>query len=177
MQQFELEKGVLVPSSKLACIGRYDGQIIRNGEVIEEFTEYNLVTNEGLNSILNVYFMGSTQLTSWFMGCFEGNYTPVATLTAANIASASTECTAYTSSTRPTFTPATATAQSITNAASRASFVFNATKTIYGAFVISNNTKAGTTGTLFSAARFSTARPVESGDELLLTYTFNASSV
>jgi hypothetical protein len=65
----------------------------------------------------------------------------------------------------------------MTNSASRASFVFNATKTIYGAFLISNSTKGGTTGTLFSAARFATAKSVESGDELLLTYTFTATSV
>jgi hypothetical protein len=55
--------------------------------------------------------------------------------------------------------------------------VFNATKTIYGAFLISNNTKGGTSGTLFSAARFSSSKSVESTDELLLTYTFTASSV
>jgi hypothetical protein len=145
--------------------------------VIDEFEVENLVVNEGLNDLLNVYFNSGTQKPSWYMGLFEGNYTPVATDTAAGIASAATESSAYASATRPAWTPASPASQSITNAASRASFVFNATKTIYGAFLISNNTKGGTAGVLFSASRFASAKNVASADELLLTYAFSASSV
>lgn len=170
--------GVLVPaSSNLFVGGKYHGQIVRNGKVIDEFEDPNLVVNEGLNSVLNIYFAGSAQITTWYLGIFEGNYTPVASVTAATIASASTETTAYTASTRPEYTEAAASSQSITNSANRSSFVFNASKTIYGAFLISNSTKGGTTGTLFSASRFATSKAVESGDELLLTYTFSVSSV
>jgi len=171
------ESGLLVPASRLLVGGKFCGQHIRNGRVIDEWEDHNLVVNEGLNALLNIMFNGSTQITTWYMGVFEGNYTPVATVTAATITSASTECTAYASATRPEYVEATASAQSITNSANRASFVFNATKTVYGAFLISNNTKSGTSGTLFSAARFSSSKAVESTDELLLTYTFAASSV
>lgn len=169
--------GILVPSSDIMVGGKYTGQIIRAGQVIEEFEDHNLVVNEGLNALLNIMFNGATQITTWYLGIFEGNYTPVAGLTAATVASASTECTAYTAVTRPEYVEAAAASQSISNTASRASFVFNATKTVYGAFLISNSTKSGTTGTLFSAARFTTSKAVESGDELLLTYSFSASSV
>lgn len=169
--------GILMPSQKLLVGGVYRGQIIRDGKIIEEFEDPNLVVNEGLNSLLGVMFNAATQITTWYLGIFEGNYTPVAGVTASTIASASTESTAYTSATRPEYSEAAPSSQSITNSASRASFVFNATKTIYGAFLISNSTKSGTSGTLFSAARFSSAKNVESGDELLLTYTFTASSV
>jgi hypothetical protein len=168
---------ILAPSSKIAVVGRYDGQIIRDGKVVDEWSDENLVVDEGLNSLLDVYLHGSTQLATWYLGLFEGNYTPIATVTAATIASASTECSAYASATRPEWVEAAAAAKSITNSANRASFVFNATKTIYGAFLASNSTKSGTTGVLFSAARFATAKNVESGDELLLTYTFSVSSV
>lgn len=178
MDQFTKSPGgFLVPAQKLLVGGKYSGQIIRAGEVIEEFEDSNLVVNEGLNSLLNIMFNGQSQITTWYLGIFEGNYTPVASVTAATITSASTESTAYASATRPEYVEAAASSQSITNSASRASFVFNATKTIYGAFLISNPTKSATTGTLFSAARFGTAKSVESGDELLLTYTFTASSV
>lgn len=176
-QNYKEEAGLLVPSSEILVAGRYDGKIIRNGEVIEEFSDHNLVVNEGLNNILNVMFNSGTQTTTWYLGLFEGNYTPVSTVTAGTIASAATETTAYTSSTRPEYVEASASSQAITNSANRASFVFNASKTIYGAFLVSNNTKGGTSGVLFSAARFSSAKAVESGDELLLTYTFSASSV
>lgn len=171
------EGGILVPNSKLTVGGVFHGTIIRKGEVIDEFEAPNLVVNEGLNHMLNVLFRGTTQVNPWYVGIFEGNYTPVATVTAATIASASTECTAYTSSTRVEYDEAAASSQVTTNAASRASFIFNATKTIYGAFIVSSNTKSGTAGTLFAAARFSSSKAVDSGDELLLTYAFTASSV
>lgn len=172
----QTEGGLLMPSSNLHVGGKFVGQHVRNGEVIDEFEDDNLVVNEGLDSLLGVMFNGATQMATWYLGLFEGNYTPVATVTAATIDSASTECDAYDEATRPEYQEATPASQSITNSANRATFTFNATKTIYGAFLISNNTKSGTTGTLFSAARFSTAKSVESSDQLLLTYTLSAAS-
>jgi hypothetical protein len=145
--------------------------------VIDAWEQSNLVVNEGLNSLLNVYLNGGTQIPSWFLGVFEGNYTPIATDTAVTISGNSTESSAYTSATRPQWNPAAASGQAITNSANRATFTFNATKTIYGAFLISNSTIGGTSGTLFSAARFSSAKNVVNLDQLLLTYTFGASSV
>ena len=171
------EGGLLVPAQPLRVGGLFHGQIIRRGRVVDEFTDANLVVNEGLNSLLNIMFNGATQIPTWYLGIFEGNYTPVAGIAAATIVAASTECTAYTNATRPEYVEAASSAQSTTNSANRASFVFNATKTIYGAFLTSASAKSATTGTLFSAARFSTSKAVESGDELLLTYTFTAASV
>lgn len=174
---YEVSKGgILMPSHKLLVGGKYHGQIIREGKVIDEWEDDNLVVDEGLNALLDIMFHGSTPVTTWYLGLFEGNYTPVNGVTAATITAASTECTAYASATRPEYVEAAASAQSITNSASRASFVFNATKTIYGAFLVSNSTKSATSGTLFSAARFATSKSVVSSDELLLTYTFNALS-
>lgn len=174
---FEMSKGgVLLPVNKLLVGGKYTGQIIRAGRVIDEWEDDNLVVNEGLDALLNIMFHGNTPITTWYLGVFEGNYTPVNTVTAGTIAAASTECTAYASATRPMWDEAASSGQSITNSASRASFVFNATKTIYGAFLVSNSTKSSTSGTLFSAARFATAKNVVNADELLLTYTFNAAS-
>ena len=179
MVDFEQSSGgVLVPArSKLIVGGKYLGQIIRDGRVIDEWEDDNIVVNEGLNSLLNIMFFSGTQITAWYLGLFEGNYTPVSTVTAATITAASTETTAYASATRPAYTAVAAASQSETNAAARASFIFNATKTIYGAFLVSNATKSSTAGTLFSAAQFASSKNVVNLDELLLTYTFNASSV
>lgn len=178
MQTYEKTPGgLLVPHHQLLVKGRYTGQIIRAGKVIDEWEDDNLVVNEGLNAGLNILFNSATQITAWYIGVFEGNYTPVATDTAATITANSTESTAYASSTRPQWVQAAASAQSITNSASRASFVFNATKTIYGAFLASASAKSAISGTLFSAARFAVAKNVVNLDELLLTYTFSASSV
>jgi hypothetical protein len=179
MQEYQKADGgtILMPVHKLSLSGKYTGQIIRDGKVVDEWEDNNIIVNQGLDSVLNVYLDAATQLPSWFLGVFEGNYTPVATDTAATIAGNSTECSAITNATRPPWTPAASSGQSITNAAARATFTFNATKTIYGAFLISNSTIGGTSGSLFSAARFATAKPVVNLDQLLLTYTFTASSV
>jgi len=157
--------------------GRFHIEHIRGGEVIDREDVTNIVTNEGLDHILNTVFHSGSQVGTWFLGLFEANYTPIATVTAATITAASTESTAYDEATRQEYVEAAASAQSITNSANKATFTMNATKTIYGAFLVSNSAKSSTAGILLSAARFGSPKQVVDDDQLLLTYTFNASSV
>lgn len=168
--------GILMPDQQLRVGGSFIIEHIRDGEVIDREEIHNLVVDQGLNAMLDIMFHGTTQVNPWYLGLFEGNYTPVAGVTAATIASAATECTAYDETTRQEYTEAAAASKITTNSANKATFTFNATKTVYGAFLISDSTKGGTSGTLFSAARFGTAKSVVSTDQLLLTYTFTASS-
>lgn len=171
------EGGLLLPSAKIAVKGSYHGQLVRGGEVIDEFEDENLVVNEGLNALLDIMFHDTTQISTWYLGVYEGNYTPVAGVTAAAIAGDATESSAYDETTRPTFDEDVASGQSISNTSNRATFTFNATKTIYGAFLISDAAKTGSGGTLFSAARFSSSKSVVASDQLLLAYTFSAASL
>jgi hypothetical protein len=168
--------GILMPVQQLQVGGIFTGQIVRDGQIIDEFDAPNLVVDQGLNHILDTVLHGSTQVGTWYLGVFEGNYTPVAALTAAAIAGAATECTAYGEATRPAYDEAGAAAKVVTNSASKATFTFNATKTLYGAFIISDNTKGGTTGTLLAASKFAAPKGVVSTDQLLLTYSFTAAS-
>lgn len=169
--------GILMPQQDIKLGGRFLVDHVRDGKVIDQFAFDNLVVNEGLDHILNTVFHGGTQVGTWYLGLFEGNYTPISTVTAATIAAAATECTAYTESQRQEYNEAAASAQSITNSANRATFTFNATKTIYGGFLVSNPTKSATSGVLLSAARFNASKQVTTDDQLLVTYTFNASSI
>jgi hypothetical protein len=177
MEYGKTDGGVLMPQNDIRVGGIWSGQHVRNGQVIDEWQDHNLVVNEGLDALLNIMFHGTTQITTWYIGVFEANYTPIATVTAATITSASTESTAYDESTRQAYDEAASSGQSITNSASKATFTFNATKVIYGAFLVSASAKSATTGTLFSAAKFSSSKSVVDDDQLLLTYTFTASSV
>lgn len=149
---------------------------VRDGKVIDTWVEKNIVVNEGLNDLLQVHLGGGTQKPTWYVGLFEGNYTPVATDTASNIATNSTESTAYDETTRPEWVEAAASSQQITNSANKATFTINASKTIYGAFLISDDTKGGSLGVLFAASKFSVSRAVVAGDQLLITYTVQAAS-
>lgn len=167
------EQGLLKPARALFR-GRFTGQIIRAGEIIDEFESPNIVVNQGLTNILDVYFRAQSGPGAWYVGIFQGNYTPVPTVAAATIASAATECVDYDEATRPVWTPGAVAANAVSNASSRAQFTFNAGRTVYGAFLINSSTKNGTAGVLAAAASFGSPRTVVSGDELLLTYSFAA---
>lgn len=151
---------------------------VRDGKVIDTWQEKNLVTNEGLNSLLDTYLNGdgTAKISAWYVSIFEGNYTPLATLTAATYPAAATESTAYDEATRVLWVDAGASSQQITNSASKATFTINATKTIYGAALVSASAKSAVTGVCFAASRFAVARSVVDNDQLLITYTVQAAS-
>jgi hypothetical protein len=143
--------------------------------ILDEEDCHNLIVNQGLNHLLGVELAGVTQIANWFMGIFQGNYAPSLTDTAANWAANATECSSYTSATRPAWQQGGAASQSITNSANPAVFTFNADVTVYGAALVSSSTIAGTSGTLFSEAAFGTPKTVVAADQLLVTYTVGAS--
>ena len=140
--------------------------------------ESNLVVNVGLAQMAGSALAGATQITTWYVGLYGAGATntPAAGDTMSSHAGW-TEITPYANSTRITAVFATATTANpsvVTNAASPASFSINASSTVGGAFLTSSNTKGGTTGTLFSAADFTSGdRTVVTGDILLVTYTFS----
>jgi len=139
----------------------------------------NLVVNGGLQDMNAKYFTGSAYTAAWYLGLYgaAASNNPAAGDTMSSHAGW-TEVVAYSQATRPacTFgTPTTANPSVATNSASPATFSINGTTTVGGAFLTSNNTKSGTTGTLYSAADFSSPgdRSVVSGDTLSVTYTLS----
>lgn len=168
--------GVLLPANQLVVGGRFHVDHMRGGKKIDEIEFPNLVVNEGLNHILNTVLHGGAQTATWYIGLFKGNYTPIATVTAATITAASTECTEYDESTRVAYDEAAASGQSISNTASKATFTMNASVSVYGAFLASASAKSATSGVLLAAGRFGSVKTVDDDDQLLLTYTFNAAS-
>jgi hypothetical protein len=161
---------------RMECVGA-DGQVKWVAECP------NLVVNVGLKDMNDKYFSGSSYTATWYLGLYGAgaSNTPAAGDTAASHAGW-TEVVPYSNATRPqaTFGAATTADPSvISNSASPAAFSINATATVGGAFLISNSTKSGTTGILFSASDFQSPgdRAVVSGDTLNVTYTFNLDAV
>ncbi len=145
----------------------------------------NLIVNEGLDDVLDKYLKGSSYTATWFVGLIDNASFDVLGIEddAAGIVQATTsgsngwlENTDYSEGTREALTLGSVLAQSVDNSASKASFSITATVTINGAFVISNSTKAGTTGVLYGEASFSSARAAANGDTLNVTVTLTSAS-
>jgi hypothetical protein len=151
----------------------------KDGNLKWQLDTPNLVVNVGAQYMCGVALTSTTQTTSWYLGLYgaAASNNPAAADTMASHAGW-TEVVPYSEATRPqcVFAAATLANPSVaTNSASKATFTINASATVGGAFLTSNNTKSGTTGTLFSAADFGAPgdRAVVSGDVLSVTYTFS----
>jgi hypothetical protein len=139
----------------------------------------NLVVNGGLQDMNNKYFLGSAYTATWYIGLYGSgaSNSPAAGDTMSSHIGW-TEVVPYSQATRPacTFgTPTTANPSVATNSASPAVYSINATSTVGGAFLVSDNTKSGSTGILYSASDFTSPgdRSVVSGDTLNVTYTLS----
>lgn len=147
----------------------------RNGKLINAWSESNIVTNQGLNAILDIMFHAATQISTWYIALFENDYTPLATNTYA--VPGYTESSAYGEATRPAYVEAAASSQAITNSANKAEFTINDTKTMYGAALVSANTKGDTAeagAIMFCSSKFTGSKSVVSGDVLKVGITITA---
>lgn len=170
-----LEIGACAPIGGVRMSSRYlvecfdaDGKL----KWVEDVS--NLVTNVGLNDLLDKYLKGSTYTAAHYVG-LKGTGTALAADTMASHGSWSEDVN-YSNATRPALTLGSVASQSVDNSASKAIFTINGTTTIYGAFVNTVNTKSGTLGTLYGVADFSVARAVLSGDTLNVTVTLTAAA-
>lgn len=149
---------------------------VRNGEVLSVEEVHNLMPTEGMNYFLNAALLGAAQTSAWYLGLFEGNYTPVVGVTAATFPSVATESTAYDEANRLAWTPGTPANGSVNNASNKATFTMNAMKSIYGLVQSSVPGKGAPTGVLVSVARFQNKKDVEAGDVLNVTSTISLTS-
>lgn len=133
----------------------------------------NLVTTVGKNDALDKYLAGSAYTAAWYLGLISSaSYTTgVAVGDTAASHGGWTEDQNYSQGARPTaaFSAAAAGSKSLSSALT---FSINATTTIKGCFLISNATKGGTSGILYSAGLFSGGdKAVGNGDTLNVSYT------
>jgi hypothetical protein len=167
--------GAAVVGEQLHASGKYKIQCheYEGGPLLWEEEIDNLVTTGGKNDLLDKYLAGSAYTAAWYLGLISSaSYT---TGPAVGDTSAShtgwAEDQNYSQGTRPAASWNAASAGSKTLSAG-AVFTMNGSTTIKGCFLISNSTKGGTTGVLYSAGLFSGGdQPVVSGNTLTVTYT------
>lgn len=132
----------------------------------------NLVTTAGKNDALDKYLAGSAYTAAWYVGLIDlTSYSAVAAGDTSSSHAGWLESTAYSNANRIAATFAAASGGSKATSAASA-FSINATATIKGCFLITNNTKGGTTGILYSAGLFSGGdKAVANLDTLNVSYT------
>lgn len=163
-------KNRFIHKFELECVGP-------DGKVKWSVTDNNLIVDTGLNEILDKFWKGSAYSASHFVGLTDG--APVTVAAGDTMASHAgwNEVTAYTEGTRPALVLGTVAAKSVDNSASKASFSVNATTTIGGSMITTDNTKGGTAGILIGAVAFTGGDKVaDNGDTLNVTVTLSASS-
>lgn len=155
----------------------------KDGNLNWEDIAENAVTGLGLDSLLNVYLGAASQITTWYIGLVDNSgFTAFASgdTSASHGGWSEAAGSDYSQTTRPTWTPSTSSggAGSVANASTvNFSMTNSSSLTIKGLFLISDSTKAGTTGLLFSTAAFTGGtQATNSGDTLKITYTVSATS-
>ena len=143
----------------------------KDGNIKWEDTAKNLVTNAGLQHILDVVFSGGTAKATWYIGLTNTAPEPAAAHTLASH-SGWTENEEYTGD-RQEWVEVRSN-QSMTNSASKASFpITTDSQTIGGAFLTSAAT--GTDGVLMCCAAFTSGdKSCDNGDTLSVQYDFSA---
>jgi len=173
-----------IEESKALMMGNVWLKHLRDGKVIYSGDQgKNTFTTEGMTAALDILFRAQSVWSAVYCGIFKNNVTPALSDTAlAKLGAGSTygECqdADYDSpaTNRATYTVAAAAASAVTNTASKAEFVMDASITVYGAFLATVAAKTATTGVLICAKKFTTSRAVIADDELAVTYAITMST-
>lgn len=149
----------------------YKTECFRNGKLVWEEEVQNRVVNQGLNDILAKYFKGSSYTAGHYAG-LKGSGSISAGDTLASH-SAWSEVSNYSGS-RQKLVLSNPSGQSMNNSSNKSSFNITGTATVAGIMIAT--VASGSSGVLYGAADFPTARQVLSGDTLVVTVTLTQQS-
>jgi len=147
-----------------------------NGNIVDEVVWHNLVTDEGYNHILGVVCHNSGQIHPWYIEPFIDDYTPAETNTYNSPGYTPATDTHYTETGRQEWPEDAPSGTSISNS-SAVVITAATTVTFYGMGLVGGGTSITTKGdisgggVLLSSGRFSTAKTLDAGETLGITYT------
>lgn len=145
-----------------------------DGSIAWEEKFPNGTTTAGLNHMLSVVLASGTQVTDWRMGLIDDSgYTAVSASDTMSSHSGWSEFTSYSEGSRPAWT-AGAVSGGVVNGSAAVSFTMSADADLRGAFLVSNSTKGGTTGTLWATGVFGSVQSVLNGQVVDVTYGCSA---
>lgn len=146
-----------------------------DGKLKSSETVLNLMPDEMVAYFLNAGLKGGSQYTSFYIGVYEANRTPVAADTMTTLLADCTESTSYTvtGGNRQLLVLPAPSAGVISTAADPNILVFTAPCTIRGGFVTTGITRGATAGMLCSAVKLSAAKTItEAGESLKVPVGF-----
>lgn len=167
-------------SSKMLSSNKFGGKYTVthanvDGEILSVETVQNICPNEGLTYFNNVLFAGLAS-SSYYVGLYVNNYTPLDTDVMATFLTTVSEFTTYDETARQLYVPVVSTVNT-SNVASKAVFTINATGIVRGVFLSTTSVKGSTAGSLISAKLLAAAKNVAAGDTLSIQYDFTSSSI
>lgn len=149
----------------------------RDGNVLSVEEAPNIIPTVGLNYLLGAAFTGVSPFTTWYLGLFDNEWTPVAADTMTTLVGNAGENVAYTGTTRQTIVFPAVSAGALSTLADPNVFEFTSSETIRGAFISSGPTWNNTTGLLISAVIFPSPKVISSGESLRVPVGFGLVSV
>lgn len=164
------DTGLYLPGHGVRIGGILGNMAIRKGDILYDWEyDLNIVTDEGINHVLNVTMHDTAKTSTWYVAPHTAG-SPATGTTAATYHSTHTETTAYDESTRVEWNTAASTSESITNSANKATFTYNAGVTVTGNGILSVSTKQSTSGVLLAVANYASGRALVDDDQQLITY-------
>ena len=149
-------------------------------DLIETDVSRNIIPDEGLNDMLNVWLNSGTQVGTRYIAIFSSDSTPASSWTSANFHGTNcTEWEGYSESVRQTWQKGAVSSKSISNSSNKAVFTSSGSANLYGAALLSASAKDGTgdaAGKLYAATRYTAYRSVQNTDVVNVQYTISASS-
>jgi hypothetical protein len=134
-----------------------------------------MITNQGLDHLLDVALNGGTQVTTWYVGLIrDDNYSALAAADTMSSHAGWEEGTEFAEAVRQTWVEAAASSQ-VTATTTEATFTINADQTFKGFFVASVSTVGGTTGTLLLTSLFAGGdRAMVAGQQLKISLSITS---
>lgn len=164
-------------TTQMGKMVRSKGGLLVHEHVADPEHHPNIVTDEGLDSVLDVYLNAASQITVWYLTGFTDNITPLSTHTAAVPGTTELTTTDVAEAVRETYNANAASGQSIDNVGGPvAQYIADQAFTFWGAQLFGGGTSAfgNTAGVLWSSSLLGAEKSMVALDTIDLTYTFTS---
>lgn len=137
---------------------------------------HNLITNQGLDYLLDAGLSNGTQITAWYLAAFKTNTTPLASHTYAAPGYTEIATTDVDEATRQAWTDGGVASQAITNGGAPAVYTAKTNVTVYGSSLVGGGSAPTTLGNTagggkeYAAGLYTASKPLTDNDTLTVTY-------